>query len=65
VTKKDNKTSVLGVDAPGPKLTHAGYWAIAKYIIAPLLLILLLLDVAGYLVARFFFSSCYGVLCWL
>lgn len=65
MTKKENKTSVLGINAPGPKLTAAGYWAITKYILLPLFLMLLLLDFAGYLVARYIFDSCYGVLCWL
>lgn len=48
-----------------PRLTGTGIRVLVQYVAAPVLLALLALDVALYLVFRFGFQSCYGVLCLL
>ncbi len=55
--------TVKGHTLPAPRLTRAGYLVIARHIIAPLLGGLLALDIVLYLIFRYGFNQCYGVLC--
>lgn len=65
MAEQPQQKRVMGVFAPPPKLTGAGYKAIARYVVAPVLGVLLALDVAGFLIAKYVFNTCYGVLCLL
>ena len=60
---KTKPQTVKGHTLPAPRLTRAGYRMIARQIIAPLLGGLLALDVLLYVIFRYGFNQCYGVLC--
>lgn len=48
-----------------PKKTWFGVYAVFRYALLPLFVILLLLDLIGWSIARYVFDTCYGVLCLL
>lgn len=62
---KEPTKSVHGQTTPPIKVTKAGYGMIATYLIAPVLGLLLVLDIAGYLIAKYVLDACYGILCFL
>lgn len=49
---------------PAPRLTRTALVRFLAYVAAPVLLLLLALDVVLYVVFRDLFGICYGVLCW-
>ena len=55
--------SVMGVDAPGPRLTQGAIWLAVRLVGLPLLLVLLLLDVAIWWLADTIWNVCIGVWC--
>lgn len=48
-----------------PRVSPGGFWLGFKYIALPILLVLGGLDLIFYLIFRYGFNSCYGVLCLL
>jgi hypothetical protein len=62
MTKKTIQT-VKGHTLRAPHLTRMGYRVIAQQLIAPLLGGLLALDILIYVIFRYGFHQCYGVLC--
>lgn len=56
---------VHGHVIPAPRLTRHALRRFVVWIALPILLLLLLLDVALYVVFRDVFGVCYGVLCWM
>lgn len=55
--------TIMGHTLPSPRVTRTGFRLMLLQVAAPLLIILLLMDVALYLFFRFVLDSCYGVLC--
>jgi hypothetical protein len=47
-----------------PRLTKQGYWALCCYLILPLLGVLAATDILFYLLFRYVYGMCYGVMCW-
>ena len=56
---------VHGHVIPAPRLTRRALAYFLAYVAAPVLLLLLALDVVLYVVFRDLFGICYGVLCWM
>ena len=56
---------VHGHVIPAPRLTRTALAYFLGYVAAPVLALLLALDVALYLLFRDVFGICYGVLCWM
>ncbi len=63
--RKSNAAPVRGWHAPGPRFTRWAAVYFVAFVVAPILGLALLLDVALYLLFRYAFESCYGVLCLL
>jgi len=63
VSQTKPQKTVFGVDAPPPKLTRAGILRLGLYVGLPVFGLLLLLDIAGFLIAKYGFGTCYGILC--
>lgn len=57
--------SVKGHHLPAPRLTAAAWGVLMLYVIAPFLGALLALDGLLYLLFRYGFDRCYGLLCLL
>ena len=57
--------TVKGHQLPPPRLTRAGYRALALYVVAPFLGALLLIDLALWCYFRFVLERCYGLWCLL
>lgn len=60
---KAKAQAVKGLIIRKPRLTAAGYGLIVTRIIVPFLGILALCDALLYLVMRYGFDRCYGILC--
>ncbi len=56
---------VHGYVIPAPRLTRRALVYFLGYVAAPVLLVLLALDILLYVVFRDVFGICYGVLCWV
>lgn len=54
---------IHGYVIPAPRFTRWALVYFLKFIVAPVLLLLLALDVALYFVFRNWLDSCYGILC--
>lgn len=54
---------IHGLIIPAPRFTRHALVYFLKYLAAPVLLLLLLLDVALYVLFREAFDACYGVMC--
>lgn len=65
MTRKPTLQTIKGHTLPSPQLTKAGKWALLRTIILPFLGILFALDGLLYLLFRFVFHQCYGLLCLL
>jgi flagellar biogenesis protein FliO len=61
----DPVETVRGHRLPAPRLTKAAKRLIVTRLVLPFLLVLALLDLLIWAVARYGFDSCYGVWCWL
>lgn len=62
---RTKKPAVYGIVAPPPRLTRGALIAVLTRLAVPFLCVLMLLDAALWVIMRFVFDSCYGVLCWL
>lgn len=56
--------TVMGVDAPGPRLTHAAIWLAVRLVGLPLLLTLGVIDVAIWAIGWFGWGVCLGFWCY-
>lgn len=54
---------VMGVDAPGARLTHAGVWLAVRLVGLPILLLLVLFDVLIWAIGWFGWGVCLGLWC--
>ena len=54
----------MGVDAPGPRITHLGIWLAVRLIGLPLLAALVLMDILIWAVAAAIWDICIGLWCW-
>ena len=57
--------TIKGHTIAPPRITAVGYWLACRYVLLPLVLGLLVLDVVLFLLFRYVLNSCYGVLCFL
>jgi hypothetical protein len=55
---------VMGVNAPGPRVTPCAIWLLVRMIGLPVLGALVLLDVVIWLLADAIWDVCVGVWCW-
>ena len=55
----------MGHSLPPPRLTMWAWGRLAQYLLLPFFGGLLLLDIIFYLIFRYGFEACYGVLCLL
>ncbi|MEM6683504.1 MAG: hypothetical protein AAF607_14820 [Pseudomonadota bacterium] len=62
--KSTGDKTVFGIAAPPARFTTRGKLRVIGLIAAPVLALLLALDVIGYLIAKYALGSCYGILCW-
>ncbi len=62
---KDSITSVYGHHIPAPRWTRTAYRLLFLYLIVPLLVLLLGIDIALYLLFTEGMERCYGIFCWL
>lgn len=63
--KRESAESVMGHRIPPPQLTLWAWGRLAQYLLLPFFGALFLLDLLFYLIFRYGFDSCYGVLCLL
>jgi hypothetical protein len=54
---------IHGLIIPAPRFTRWALVYFLKFVLAPVLLVLLALDVALYFVFRHWLEACYGILC--
>lgn len=62
---KKKHRDVMGHTISAPRPTLWAYLYILKYVAAPLLLILLALDILLFFIFKYAFDSCYGLACLL
>lgn len=58
-------TPVMGIDAPGPKVTPRAIWLALRYVGLPLMAALVTLDVAIWLLVEAIWDVCIGLWCWI
>lgn len=58
------RKSVMGVEAPAPRVTPAAIWLGLRLLGLPLLAGLVVVDIAIWLVAKAIWDVCIGVWCW-
>ena len=57
--------TVMGHDLPRPRLTRDGFVMMLAYFAAPIMAVLLAVDVILYFVLKAAFGWCYGLWCWV
>ena len=57
--------TIMGVTAPSPRMTSHWYKMVLLYAAAPVMTLLVGVDVILYFVLRATFDICYGLWCWL
>lgn len=56
---------IHGLDVPGPRITRAGILYFLLFVCLPILGLGVALDTIFFLIFKFGFGACYGVLCLL
>lgn len=57
--------TVMGQDLPSPRLTRGGVIMILTHFAAPIVAVLIAVDVMLYFVFKAAFGWCYGLWCWV
>jgi hypothetical protein len=60
---KRKVTAVMGHTIPAPRMTMWGMVAILRYVGLPIMLMLWLMDVLGYVIFTHLLGKCYGIAC--